>query len=107
MTMNFAVAIGSFQSKDNSLIISTEINGFHGTIIPFYIFITIFYLVFIFGFSFATFQVEASGELFFGIPFLLIHAAFMYGIPYFIMKRSTGRMKRELEREFFYMTKEA
>lgn len=107
MNMNLAVATGSFQSKDNSLIISTEINGFHGMMIPFYIFITIFYLIFIFGFSFATFQGEASGEVFLGIPFILIHAAFMYGIPYFIMRRSTGRMKRELEREFFYMTKES
>lgn len=29
----------------------------------------------------------------------------MLGIPYFVMRRSVSRMKHELEREFYYMTK--
>jgi len=39
------------------------------------------------------------------VPFLFIHAAFMFGIPYFMMRRSVKRMKHDLEREFYYMTK--
>ncbi len=106
MNMNLAVAIGSFEQENDDLIIRTEINGFHGMMIPFYIFATIFYLIFIFAFSFFTFSGQANGELAFAIPFIFVHAAFMFGIPYFMMKRSTKRMKHELEREFFYMTKE-
>ena len=29
----------------------------------------------------------------------------MLGIPYFLMKRSLKNMEKELEREFFYLTK--
>ncbi len=105
MNMGLAIATGKFHEKENTLVISTEINSFHGIMIPFYIFIAIFYLIFIFGFSFVAFTGESNGEVAFAIPFLLFHAAFMFGIPYFMMRRSTSRMKRELEREFFYMTK--
>lgn len=105
MNMNFALATGEFRAKNNLLVITTEVNGFHGMMIPFYIFITIFYLIFILGFSFTAFPEEGNGPMALAIPFVLVHAAFMYGMPYFIMRRSVSRMKHELEREFFYMTK--
>ena len=44
-------------------------------------------------------------EIGFVFPFLVVHAAFMFGVPYFMMRRSTNRMKYQLEREFYYMTK--
>ncbi|AUC15859.1 hypothetical protein BTO06_12165 [Tenacibaculum sp. SZ-18] len=103
MNMNMAVAKGTYSQKDDKLIIDTEINGFHGMMIPFYIFCIIIYGVFIVGFLSAD---EIGGNApGFAFPFIIIHAAFMMGIPYFIMKRSTKRLKHELEREFFYLTK--
>ena len=103
MNMSLAVASGTFRQKENSLIIETEINGFSGKMIPFYIFLIVFYLVFILSFSFSD-NIEGNGAGFV-LPFLIIHGAFMFGIPYLLMRRSTKRMAYELEREFFYMTK--
>ena len=103
MNMNMAVANGTYYEKDNKLIIDTEINGFHGMMIPFYIFCIVIYGVFIVGFLLAD---KIGGNVTgFAFPFIIFHAAFMMGIPYFIMRRSTKRLKHELEREFFYLTK--
>lgn len=103
MNINTAVAKGTFTQKDNILVIQTEINGFSGMMIPFYIFVLIFYSIFISAFLFAD-NIEGDGAGFF-FPFLFIHAAFMLGIPYLMMRRSVDKMKYELEREFYYMTK--
>jgi preprotein translocase subunit YajC len=49
-------------------------------------------------------NIEGNGAQF-AIPFIFIHAVFMFGIPYFMMRRSARKMKHDLEREFFYLTK--
>lgn len=103
VSSNLAVAKGTYRQKDNTLIIDTEINGFTGMMIPFYIFAIICYAIFITVFIFAD-NIEGNGAGF-AIPFILIHASFMLGIPYLMMRRSTSRMKHELERELYYMTK--
>ncbi|KQC29839.1 hypothetical protein [Flagellimonas eckloniae] len=103
MNMNLAVARGTYRQSNEKLIIETEINGFSGMMIPFYLFAIVFYSIFI-GTFFMTDNIEGNGAGF-ALPFILIHAAFMFGIPYFIMRKSTKRMKHELEREFYYMTK--
>lgn len=103
MNMNLAVASGTYNQKGEKLIIETEINGFSGMMIPFYIFLLIFYSIFIIGFL-MTDEIGGNAPGLF-LPFILIHGLFMLGIPYFIMRRSTKNMKHELEREFYYMTK--
>ncbi len=103
MNMNFAIAKGKYRQKGDKLTIEAEINGFSGMMIPFYIFIIIFYSIFIFGFFMAD-NIEGTEQIFI-VPFICIHALFMFGIPYFMMRRSTQRLKHELEREFYYMTK--
>ena len=100
MNMNMAVAEGIYRQKDNLLVIETEINSFHNFFILFYIFGIIFYV----GMITTIFLGEDSMPLFVS-PFILFHAVLMFGIPYYAMRRSTQRMKYELEREFFYMTK--
>lgn len=102
MNINFALAEGTYQQNDRVLIIHTEIHGFSGIMIPFYIFIIIFYSIFIVSFALA----ENVDSEFSSIPFILFHGAFMMGIPYLIMRRSMKRMKHELEREFYYMTRQ-
>jgi hypothetical protein len=71
--------------------------------IPFYVFAIIFYSIFIATFFMAdSIRGDAVG---FALPFIFVHAAFMFGIPYFIMRRGAKKMKHELEREFYYITK--
>lgn len=103
MTMNLAAASGSYKQKNEKLIIETEINGFSKMMIPFYLFAIVFYSLFI-GMFFMVDNIDGN-TVGFALPFFFIHAAFMFGIPYFMMRRSTKRMKHELEREFYYMTK--
>ncbi|TAE35260.1 MAG: hypothetical protein EAY66_09365 [Sphingobacteriales bacterium] len=98
---NIAVASGTIKEENGQLTINTEINGFNNFMIVFYIFILIFYSIFIASFSFWD-----SNDTFFILPFILIHGIFMSLIPYFIMRRGVKRMKYELEREFFYLTKD-
>jgi hypothetical protein len=101
--MNLAIASGIYRQNNEKLIIETEINGFSGMMIPFYLFALVFYSIFIGSFFMAD-NIEGNGAGF-ALPFIFIHAAFMFGLPYFMMRRGTKRMKHELEREFFYMTK--
>ena len=98
--MNFAVANGTFSETNGQLIIETEVNGFNNFFIVFYVFLIIFYSIFIFGF----WGSDNKGS-FIAIPFILLHGTFMFVIPYFMMRRSVKRLKYELEREFFYLTK--
>lgn len=97
--MGTAIANGTFFESNGELIIETEINGFNGFFIVFYIFLIIFYSLSILG-------VSTSKDIdFVAVPFLLLHGTIMFAIPYFMMRRSVKRLKYELEREFFYLTK--
>lgn len=102
VNMNMAVANGTYTQKENKLIITTEINGFTNMMIPFYIFCVLIYGAIFIGFLFAG---NTEGSAFSVFPFITIHAAFMMGIPYFMMRKSTKSLKHELEREFFFLTR--
>ena len=101
MNMSMAVAEGTFKQNDDTLIIETEINAFTGMMIPFYLIAVVFYAVFI-GVLLTVNHVDGTVAGF-ALPFIFLHAAFMFGIPYFMMRQSVRRMKYELEREFFYV----
>ncbi|MTB50696.1 hypothetical protein [Lewinella sp. W8] len=102
--MNLAIASGTYREEGEQLIIDTEINGFSGVMIPFYIFVALFYVIFIAIFLGAG---EMDGAMpVFVLPFILLHALFMFGLPYLLMRGSVSRMQRELEREFFFLTKQ-
>jgi hypothetical protein len=103
VNLNFAKAKGTIEQKGSNLIIMTEINAFQGQMMIFFISLIVFYLIFIIAISTAD---NVGGNVpGFAYPFILIHALFMFGIPYFIMRRSVSRMKYELERDFYYMIK--
>lgn len=93
----FAKATGIFTEENEQLDIRVEINGFRKRMIIFFGFISIFYLIFFAGFFFANDTIP-----FFVLPFLLIHMAFMFGLPYFFIKRSVSKMAYDLERDFHY-----
>lgn len=99
-----AIIKGTFKQKDdNMLVIESEINSFHGVIIPFLIFILLFYIAAI---TLAFTLPDDDGIIrWLMLPIILIHATFVLGIPYLMARRSTSRLKYELERDFYYMTK--
>jgi hypothetical protein len=102
MAISMAVAEGSFRQRENMLIIESTISAFRTVFMPFIGLILVGYISLIVAFV----SSDTPGESgWFFLPFILIHAAIMLGIPYFIMRRGVARMKYELEREFFYMTK--
>ncbi len=83
-----------------------EINGFKKKMIFFYIFGIIFYVIFIVCMSFSFSSTDNGFGLSIAfIPLILVHAAFMFFLPYYMMKRGVKKLKNELEKEFFYYTK--
>ncbi len=102
MNINFAIAKGNYRQKGERLIIKTEINGFIGMMIPFYIILILFYSISILV-IFMSDNMNSNEAIF--ASFIFFHAIIMFGIPYFVMRRSTQRLKHELERELYYMTK--
>ncbi len=103
MSPSTAVASGTYRQHQEKLIIETEINAFSGMMIPLFVLLIFMYTIAIGSFIVAD-QIEgnAAGV---AIPFLILHAIFMFGIFYLLMRRSAKRMKYELERELYYTTK--
>nr|WP_321224230.1 hypothetical protein [uncultured Psychroserpens sp.] len=98
--MNMATLNGTYRQISDKLIIESNINGFANVMIFVFIFALLFYSVFIAAFIFGYMGHEAP---FFVIPFISIHALFMFGLPYFIMRRSVKRFKYDIEREFHFI----
>ena len=99
-----AIAKGQWRQRDDQLIIETEINSFNNLFIFFYGILIVIYGIGFISLLFAGIG-EDAGEMMtlIGLPFLLLHAAFMFGIPYLVMRNSTKRMKYDLTREFHYL----
>ena len=99
-----ARAEGKYGHSDKGLRVDVTVHGFESSFTLYYIGITIFYTLFLGVGVFSV--VSSSGFPFFVFPFILLHASFMYGLPYFMMKRAVANTKRELEREFYFLTRE-
>ncbi|SDI45981.1 hypothetical protein [Winogradskyella thalassocola] len=96
------IATGNLREQGETLFINTQIKGWNNSMFLFYGFLSVFYLIFIVG-SFANiFSSDSAFPIFVPI-FILIHALFMFGIPYFMMRRSVKRLKEDLDREFHYI----
>ena len=100
----FALANGTLSQKEDSLVIETQINGFPKIFIVFYIFLIIFYGVFIMGTLFVD-EVGGNMPRIAFIPFIVFHATVMMGMPYLFMRRSVKKLKYDLEREFYFLTR--
>ena len=97
------VAEGHFRQKDDVLVIESRIKNFRGFFVPIIFLIMLFYVAFLV--SFISSDVPVAIRWIF-VPFIFIHAGLMLGIPYFIMRRAVSRMKYELERDLYYLTKQ-
>jgi len=92
---NFGKAIATGNLREH-----TKINGWNNFMFFFYGFITIIYGIF---FGVFLLNLSSSGFEIFGVFFVFIHALFMYGIPYFMMRTSVRSLKEDLERELHFV----
>lgn len=103
MNMNWAKSTGKISQTNDKLILDIEINSFHFMIIPF-----VFVAVLIYSIAIVSIlTVDMGGtEASWALPFLFIHAAFMFGIPYFILRRSLRLARYDIERDIYFMMKD-
>jgi len=99
--MNPAVASGILYEENGQLTSETEINGFNNYFILIYAALFVFYTVFLFGIA------TSKNNSFIAIPllFVFLHGTTLFSMLYLIMKRNVKKMKYDLERDFFYLTK--
>jgi hypothetical protein len=93
-----SVAKGTFIENNGQLTIETEINGLNA-------FMMFIYLLFIIIYSIVITVIVKSDTNLFALVFVLIQGSLMFSLPYLLMKRNVQKLKYELEREFFYLTK--
>ena len=101
--MGLVTARGTFTQGDDNLTIDVQFKAFHPLFILFFIFLVLSYGMFIVMFAMAP---EEGGTPAWTLPFILVHASFMFGIPYFLLRRSISMMKYNLERDFFFFIKD-
>jgi hypothetical protein len=97
-----AIASGELREQGESLLINTKVNAWTNYMFFFYGFITLFYLIFIGVFFTQGFPSESAIGLIAPV-FIFIHAAIMFGLPYFVMRKSVKNMTEDLEREFHFI----
>lgn len=91
-------ARGRIYKKEDKLIIETTANGFSFGYIPYYSIVLFVYLIFF------TFTIASGSYIL--LLFILVHAGFLLISPYFILKKHSQATEYDLEREFYYMTKQ-
>lgn len=98
MNINTPKAVGAFEEHGSVLVINVEINAFQTQAKLLLVSLVLFYSIFI---SVCLFGGDEFPSLL--LPFILLHASFMIGVPYFLIKRSVKRMKYDLERDLYYL----
>lgn len=104
MGISFPTVKGEIEQKGDNLLITSEINAFKGIMVLFIFFILLVYIIAIVAMFFSN-TPDNNGVNFIAIPLILLHACFMLGIPYLVLRRSVKRFKYDFERELFYLTK--
>ncbi len=95
-----ARATGNYRENTDSLLVHGTLNGWSNYMFLFFGIAALFYLIFISAFIFGEMDDPLS---FMALPFILIHAAFMFGIPYFAMRSGVKKLKQDIEREFHFI----
>ena len=94
-----ATAEGSINESNGRTILDIEISGLTTLFLIFYAFLFFIYFGGIVYFMFK------NHEVVYYAPVLIAQGIVMAAFPYIIMRRSVERLKYDLEREFFYLTK--
>jgi len=99
MNMNFTKIKGTFEQNKDALQLNIELRAFHPFLTFYYVFLAIIYSIFLISFIFT----GGFDGNYFVLPFILVHALFMAGIPYLVLKRGLKKTLYEIEREFNYL----
>ncbi|WP_046757250.1 hypothetical protein [Kordia jejudonensis] len=98
-TSYLARVTGTFRQQNDQVVIDAKVNGFSNFLIPLYIFITLFYILFI------PMAIIGFADSIIPIVFVFFHALMMYCIPYFIIRKRVKNTAIDIEKELFFMTK--
>ena len=101
-TAMLAKAEGKFRQEREQLVFDVEINGVTTFMKVGFFFLLVIYSVMLITFLSVSLQDNMS---FFVIPFICLHGLLMLGIPIFMIRKSVKNLKREIEKEFFYIAK--
>ena len=99
------IANGKFKEQNGKTLIEIEINGFDTFLKFFYCVLIFFWGIFIF----TLFKYLINGKLNLldnGMPVMFLFVLSFTILPYFQMKRNVEKMRYDLEREFYHLTKE-
>ena len=96
---NMATAEGNIRESNGWTRLDVKISGLTPLFLAFYYFLFFVYFGGIFYLMFKNHQVIFSA------PVLIAQGIVMAAFPYIIMRRSVERLRYDLEREFFYLTK--
>jgi hypothetical protein len=105
-TSNFSrgTATANFFQRNGKVVVEASITSVNSLYIRFFLFFFgIVYGIALFTITVSGLQDESSNMPLWTIPFILVHAAFMLGIPYLILKSTVRKMKYELERDLYFM----
>lgn len=100
-TSYLARVTGTFRQQNDHVVVNAKVNGFSNFLIPFYVVITIFYIMFI------SVAITGFGESAIPAVFIIFHAFLMYAIPYFVMRKRVKNTATDLEKELFYMMRKS
>lgn len=102
-TFNMVVSFtGTVIERNDKAVLNVEASGFSGFIRFIAGFILFIYVV---GIG-STMTVQPLEEVYITLLLLPVHAAFMFGILYIALRRAVNNSKREIEKEFFFLTKD-
>jgi hypothetical protein len=100
--ISLAKSTGKFMQVGDRLEIDIEVKAFHFMMAPYFTILSIIYL----GLFVLIITGTIRGYFLYFTPLIFIHALFMFGIPYFMMKRSIVSAKYDLERDLYFMAKD-
>ena len=106
--VSFVKMKGTFRQKSEKLIVETELNAFHVMMLP-----LIAVILLVYGFTLIAVFTGAIPDSEQGsfvpiwmIPFILLHAALMFGVPYYMLRRGMRTVKYNFERDLFFMMRD-
>ena len=98
---NLSIVSGEFLGLTRNITIRLTINAFRKILlIPLILLLLLYAVGIVVGIIFSI--REDSAIITYILPPVLIHGLLMFGIPYFLMRRSVRKMKKEIDREFTY-----
>jgi hypothetical protein len=98
--LSISRSVGLVSQSGNQLQIDIMIKGYNGYILFMIIMFIVVYGIGIVATLFAGLQ---NDKIFWGAPFILIHATVMIGIFYAVVRRGVRRTKYDLERDLYFM----